>query len=194
MPRKKNSDPMDYSADQLTLVCKKCGGKKVHTVIFVKVVVHHLRCTTCQTVRAFQLEKGVSDEVFDATALDLEAVRVQADQKAIHPYNSRVRFSDGEFISHQTFGEGYVLAVYHPPVKMVVLFADRSRILVCGAWSRAESERAADMDSEVPDEDDQTPDGNKATCPTCGRKVHPYNLSRTTDGKTTNGCTFCVLG
>lgn len=193
MPRKKNLDLMD-SADQLTLVCKKCGAKKPHTVTFVKVVVHHLRCTACQTVRAFQLEKGVSDEVFDATALDLEALQVQAVQKTIHPYNSRVRFSDGEFINHQAFGEGYVLAVRHPPVKMVVLFADRSRLLVCGACSRAESAQAEDMDFELPDDDDQSPDGDKATCPKCKRKVHPYNLNRNADGKTTNGCTFCVLG
>jgi hypothetical protein len=72
---------------------------------------------------------------------------------------------------------------------MVVLFADRSRLLVCGTWSRRELEESEN--SSGPQETEESSGDGKATCPKCGRKVHPYNLNRTSDGKDTTGCTFC---
>jgi hypothetical protein len=98
--------------------------------------------------------------------------------------------------------------VYHPPVKMAVLFADKSRLLVCGTWTRHESgctditagdplpvEPAMPLDSaSCTGEPTEFPEGNKATCPKCERTVHSYSLRRTADGKSTTGCTFCVLG
>jgi hypothetical protein len=208
MLRKKLKESRDYVPGPFSLVCNKCGGRRSHEISYLNVMVQHLRCQNCRTVRVYLSAEEFEEDGCSATALDFETLRTQVGQKEAFPYRPEGRFADGDFIMHQTFGEGYVLLVYQPPVKMAVLFADKSRLLTCGSCFRSESgftgipvgdtpvvEVAAQPEAASGTEEaDKGPEGDKATCPKCGRSVHPGKLNRSSDGKSTNGCTFCVLG
>jgi hypothetical protein len=114
---------------------------------------------------------------------------------------------------HPKFGEGYVLAVRSPPVKMEVLFDDHNRLLVCGRASIIGVPEDEDHDSsqgEVVRSDERSravrakpesaplagderalsSDDEPSKCPVCGCTVHPFNLARALDGRIV-GCLRC---
>jgi hypothetical protein len=64
--------------------------------------------------------------------LEYEDVVKPLGTQAPHPYSPKETFTDGQLIEHKKFGVGYVLSVQQPPVKVSVLFADATRLLVCG--------------------------------------------------------------
>lgn len=199
--------PLELVPCKITVVCRKCGAKRAHEVMYVNVIVRHLQCQTCRSVRVYLQATDIGDEDDKLTAIDLKTIQLQPGQKTPYPYNPKDRFAVGEFILHQTFGDGYVLALYHPPVKMAVLFADKSRLLACGSWTKHDIKCLDGTTGDPPPLEPATqpggtscneppseiPVGNKATCPGCGRMVNPQDLRRSTDGKSTAGCTFCVL-
>jgi hypothetical protein len=55
--------------------------------------------------------------------------------KDLVAYDTQGSYAHGQYITHSKYGEGYVLDVFGPPMKMSVLFADRIRLHVCGSDS-----------------------------------------------------------
>ncbi len=125
---------------EFTFHCTICKGATLHRVTYLaQDSVHHLRCLSCKKVQAYQLEEEGA-EGLKAKLLDHEALMQQRSSHEAHPYLPKDSFAAGEFIEHKTFGEGYVLNVHWPPVKMSVLFAEETRVLVCGGSSGPELE------------------------------------------------------
>jgi hypothetical protein len=67
--------------------------------------------------------------------LDHAALTKRRHSKSLKTYSTKKAYTDGQYLNHPKFGEGYILGVSSPPSKMEVLFADRKRVLVCGPGS-----------------------------------------------------------
>jgi hypothetical protein len=131
----------------------------------------------------------------------------------LQAYRESDPFSDGQYVEHATFGQGYVMAILWPPRKMEVLFGDRTRVMLCGQGSAP----ASAMASTKPDKTKRAPTASTrrmargfsprasagsatvlapravtgpTTCPMCKRTVHPLNLAVATDGRVV-GCMYC---
>ncbi len=184
--------------------CTICEGATLHRVTYVQGSVHHLRCLSCKKVQAYLLEEEGGVEGLKAKLLDHEALMQQRSSHDARPYLPKDLFVAAEFIEHKTFGAGYVLNVHWPPVKMSVLFAEKTRVLVCGGSTGPELEPGATSGpSDFARPDSQTPTGSgpgnekagvsgdkTVTCPKCGKNLHTHNLHRTPAGKIV-GCMYC---
>jgi len=142
---------------------------------------------------------------------DYTALMERRGSRALCTYSTTGAYTEGQYIMHPKFGEGYVLAVRSPSVKMEVLFEDMRRLLVCGsiigarteeedAQPQEESERSDKRSFTVSERREYGPlAGPKALrpsadvpfkCPVCGRVVNPFNLARSLDGRIL-GCFHC---
>ena len=199
------------------ICCPSCGKEVPHNVIYAGGRVHHLRCSVCKDVNVFVLEEPAGPqkggEERKAVPQEYAAVMERRGSRVLHAYSTTGPYTEGQYIMHPKFGEGYVLAVRSPPVKMAVLFEDQKPLLVCGRGSIIGVPEEEDHDSsqgeEVrPDErsrvaqpkrasaplpsDEATrpPHDEPSKCPVCGCTVHPFNLARALDGRIV-GCLRC---
>jgi len=199
------------------ICCPSCGKEFPHNVIYAASRVHHLRCSVCKDVNVFVLEEPAGaqegDQERKVVPQEYAAVMERRGSKALCAYSTTGTYTEGQYIMHPKFGEGYVLAVRSPPVKMEVLFEDHNRMLVCGRGSIVgvpeEEDRESSQGEEVrPDERSRAAQpkhasaplaGKEATrpphdepskCPVCGCTAHPFNLARALDGRIV-GCLRC---
>jgi hypothetical protein len=154
-------------------------------------------------VDAFDFEKPSKEEKTTAPALlNHELLMERSKPGKMVTYSTTRAYADGQYLKHSKFGVGYVLIVRDPAVKMVVLFADQKRLMVCeiGPSNEAtepEASRDTPPKTAKPSEsqesiqsDSSKSDKGTVECPVCGKKVHPYNLSQNPRGKVL-GCMFC---
>jgi hypothetical protein len=67
--------------------------------------------------------------------LDFADIGNPHSQDELEPYRTTSAFQPTDFFQHVTFGVGYVVAIFSPPTKMEVKFADKVRLLACGPGS-----------------------------------------------------------
>lgn len=124
----------------IEVVCKTCKKKCTHNIVHVNDGVHHFRCSACGAAEVYsfkKLEKG--KEMFERQ--NHAAMMERRPLESISTYSARQSFENGQYLRHPNFGEGYVIALTSPPTKMVVLFGDRKRVLLCGLGSTEEKKR-----------------------------------------------------
>lgn len=123
----------------LELRCSSCRQSAVHDVTYASESLRHLRCRECRAVNVYVFEAldetGTSYTRVDAVLQGHPAVMQQRGAQDLLPYDTTGSYAQGQYIVHSTYGEGYVLDVFGPPMKMSVLFADRVRLHVCGSGS-----------------------------------------------------------
>ena len=199
------------------ICCPSCGKEVPHNVIYTGRRILHLRCSVCKDVNVFVLEEPAGTqkggEERKAVPQEYAAVMERRGSRVLHAYSTTGPYTEGQYIMHPKFGEGYVLAVRSPPVKMEVLFEDHKPLLVCGRGSiigvleeedhdssqgeevrPAERSRVAQPKRASPplpsDEATRPPHDEPSKCPVCGCTVHPFNLARALDGRIV-GCLRC---
>jgi hypothetical protein len=129
------------------------------------------------------------------SSLDCVSILERQGSKSSKPYSIKKDFTDGDYISHSKFGNGYVLTVV-PPNKMEVLFEDEKKLLICGPGSKSGATAVTKPKKKTPKKKTarkkaEAPSGDEPVkCPICGATVHPYNLSRNPEGQIV-GCMNC---
>jgi hypothetical protein len=214
---------INHVTAELEVTCCSCGEKATHEVTYSSEPIHHLRCSACRAVNAYRFvgpEGGAGDGASDklrGVLQDHEELMQQQGSRDLQAYRTTADYKDGQYIEHAKFGRGYVLAIFGPPMKMEVLFADRKRLHVCGPGSinsaaTARKRRARGTGSakagkagsaSKPTRKKGRPrggagDGASKTssggapvaCKVCGRKVHPANLLYSVKGVIV-GCMYC---
>ena len=190
--------------------CPACNKVRSHQSLFSSDTVEHLRCSECNSIGVFVFEM-VDDEKDDGdkkqklTPLDHAALIERRGSKAMAAYSIKKVYTDGDYLRHSQFGDGYVIAIV-PPQKMEVLFADGRKVLICspgsisgmskqlassstkksksGKVKKISTAKRANLYSSAESED------KPVKCPKCGNTVHPYNLSRNPKGRIVE-CTHC---
>ncbi len=121
------------------ICCPSCGKEVPHNVIYTGRRILHLRCSVCKDVNVFVLEKPAGaqegDQERKVVPQEYAAVMERRGSRVLHAYSTTSAYTEGQYIIHPKFGEGYVLAVRSPPVKMEVLFEGPKPLLVCGRGS-----------------------------------------------------------
>jgi hypothetical protein len=129
----------------LEIKCTSCRQNAVHEVTYSNEPIYHLRCRECRVVNAYVFE--ASDETgktyakVDAVLQDHGAVMQQRGPQDVLAYDTTGSYAHGQYIAHSKYGEGYILEVFGPPMKMSVLFSDRIRLHVCGSGSTSSTEQ-----------------------------------------------------
>ena len=165
----RSRDVVTQTVTTSVICCPSCGKEVPHNVIYAAGRVHHLRCFVCKDVNVFVLEepagaqKGGQER--EAVPQDYAAVMERRGSKALCAYSTTGTCTEGQYIMHPKFSEGYVLAVRSPTVKMEVLFEDHKRLLVFGRGSII----------GVPEEEDHESSQGEA--------VNPDKLSRVAQPK-----------
>lgn len=193
----------------LTAFCPSCERECPHNVIYAERKIHHLRCSACKIVNVFVYEEPEGAHM--GVPQDYSALMQRRGSRALCTYSTTGAYTEGQYIRHPKFGEGYVLAVRSPPVKMEVFFEDMKRLLVCGSILGARKEEEAEPsqgDVVKPgkrsravrakresgplanDEASRPPRDLLLKCTVCGCAVHPLNLARSPDGRIV-GCIRC---
>jgi hypothetical protein len=123
----------------LEIKCTSCRQNAVHEVTYSSEPIHHLRCRECRVVSVYVFEEseetGKTYARVEAVLQDHAAVMQHRGSKDLVAYDTQGSYAHGQYITHSKYGEGYVLDVFGPPMKMSVLFADRIRLHVCGSDS-----------------------------------------------------------
>ena len=127
----------------LEIKCASCRQSAVHEVTYSSEAIHHLRCRECRVVSAYVFvepdDTGKTYTRVDAVLQDHAAVMQHRGSQDLLAYDTKGSYAHGQYIAHSKYGEGYVLDVFGPPMKMYVLFADRIRLHVCGSGSTSSS-------------------------------------------------------
>jgi len=119
-----------------------------------------------------------------ATLQDYAALMERRGSRALCPYSVVDAYTEGQYIAHPKFGEGYVLAMRTPPGKMEVLFEDKKRMLVCGRGSITGARK--EEEDEPPQEEAVGSDKrslvsrakSESAPPASDKVVHPSNDRR----------------
>ena len=125
--------------------CSFCEEQCSQIVCFSSGSLEHRRCSGCGkiSVFAFVTVKSAGGErgKKEWKAIDYPEI---IKRRPIDPpdlYLPQSDYSDGDYISHPQFGDGYVLAVLSPR-RMRVLFAEKRMLLVCGSGSTPGKKKA----------------------------------------------------
>jgi len=81
-----------------------------------------------------------------AVLQDHAALMQHRGSQELHAYQITGTYAHGQYIAHSKYGEGYILDVLGPPMKMQVLFADKKRLHVCGSASIASAQPTTRME------------------------------------------------
>jgi hypothetical protein len=188
--------------------CPTCAKTCSHKILLSSGSIEHLRCSECGKVGVFAFEmvdgKGEGEKKKKRSSIDYAALMERRGSKKSNPYSIKKDYTDGDYLSHPKFGDGYVLTVL-PPNKMKVLFADEKKLLICGPGSKSGKTKMTGQ-KKSPKNSKQTdtnakkittrkkvaaPSGDEPVdCPICGATVHPYNLSKDPEGQVV-GCMNC---
>lgn len=205
----------------LEIRCSSCGQSAAHEITYASEPVHHLRCGECRAVDAYVLdvleEPGASGKTrkyakVNAVLQDHAALMHHRGSQELHAYHTTGTYVNGQYIAHSKYGDGYILNVLGPPMKMEVLFADKKRLHVCGSGSTSSVSLATarKMQRSKPAKQrksEKAPRRNRPRrskeggnngpsraepmkCPVCGHIVHPFNLLRNVN-KLVVGCMHC---
>jgi len=194
------------------VTCATCG--KHLEIAYAGIELCRLRCAFCGAIHAYRFEitpgraKG-SPRV--AIFQDHHALMDLRGTNLLQAYHGSDPFSDGQYVEHATFGQGYVMAIMSPPAKMEVLFGDRKRVMLCGQGSAASKAPApkspgnpkrasAPPPRKMPrrklllqdsaDAGSPRAASGPVTCPVCKQTVHPFNLAVAAGGRVI-GCMYC---
>ncbi|MCP4605030.1 MAG: hypothetical protein GY847_31660 [Proteobacteria bacterium] len=194
--------------------CISCKEQCSHVITYTGNKIHHFHCSACGAVNAYFLEESAGKKKKSNNKgveyLDYEALTKLRGSKPFNVYSATQAFTDGQYIKHPKFGEGYVLAVSSPPTKMEVFFADQRRMLACGPGSTSGAPKAkpSSDSSEKPSKASPPPKAKRVKapktkkltsthpsdepveCPKCGQVVHPYNIDKNPQGRIV-GCMRC---
>ncbi len=193
----------------LRVKCPACAKICSHKILFSNGGIEHLRCSECEKVGIFAFEmvdgKKEGEKKKTLSSLDYVALMERRGSKPSSPYSIKKNYTDGNYLSHPKFGDGYVLTVL-PSNKMEVLFADEKKLLICGPGSKSGTTKMTRQKKSTPKNSEQTDTNTKKTtarkkkaapsgdgpteCPICGATVHPYNLTKTPQGQIV-GCMNC---
>jgi hypothetical protein len=124
--------------------CTKCKLVLAHTVItMVGAKPRRVKCNTCEGEHNYRSEKPVSkaavqkpEKVKKAkaptkrTRQSWSEIMQEASGKPHKAYSMSGSFGEGDWIEHSTFGLGCVQS-FTPPNKIVVRFADSTKMLTC---------------------------------------------------------------
>ncbi len=112
--------------------CSGCAETCSHKVLFSSDGIEHLRCSECGKVGVFVFEmvdgKEEGKKKKKRSSLDCISILERRGSKSSKPYSIKKDYTDGDYIRHSKFGNGYVLTVV-PPNKMQVLFEDEKKVL-----------------------------------------------------------------
>jgi hypothetical protein len=189
--------------ETMEICCDSCGKTSLPSVTYEVDLIKHLCCAGCGNVDAFDFERPNTKKKKAAPVLlNHEVLMERSKPGKLVSYSTQSAYSSGQYLEHAKFGAGYVLNVRNPASKMVVLFEDQKRLLVCEPGPRSDATEKATSDIEQresakPNKRAKSSkvrasksDEEPRTCPVCGKEVHPYNLTQNPKGKVT-GCTFC---
>jgi hypothetical protein len=147
----------------------------------------------------------------NAVLQDHAALMQHRGSQELRAYCTTGSYTDGQYVEHTKFGEGYVLDILGPPMKMEVLFADRKRLLVCGPGSTSSAQQTKERkaqrgkpqkpaksakasrkgrpkrSAEGRESKNSASSGEPVKCPVCG---HTANLLRNVNGLIV-GCIHC---
>ena len=145
---------INHATADLELTCSSCGEMTTHEVTYSNEPVHHLRCCECRVVSAYLivvLEDSVAGRKrkyakVSAVLQDHAALMRHRGSQELHAYQITGTYAHGQYIAHNKYGEGYILDVLGPPMKMQVLFADKKRLHVCGSASIASAQPTTRME------------------------------------------------
>ena len=196
---------MEFGNDTQT-DCISCNEKCPHNIVFAGDSIVHLRCSECKVVNAFVLDKTKGKKKVNRKKgkhLDHAALLERQGSEPFKTYSASGTFTDGQYLNHLKFGEGYVLAVSSPPEKMGVLFADTRRMLACGPESTSGAQIANPFNGSLAKprkasprprakifRAESLPSDEPVECPRCGQVVHPYNINKDPKGRVV-GCMRC---
>lgn len=195
---------MEYSSE-LMIKCLTCAKTCSHATVFCSDEgIEHLCCSECGKVNLFASVLDTTEKETrgkkNRISVDHAALMERRKSKPFKPYSVNKDYTDGEYLDHPTFGNGYVISVC-PPKKMDVLFASERKRLLCGPGSTAAAPKAAESNrkpkaavkktgnvvkkkvSPKTEISSTSTTGDKPVkCPKCGSIIHPYNLYRNTKG------------
>jgi hypothetical protein len=122
----------------LKVTCPACAKACSHKVLFSGGSIEHRHCSECQNIGVFASEMGEEDEEGKKkkkwTSIDYAALMERQGSRKPVKYSIKKAYTDGDYMSHPSFGAGYVLNVL-PPHKMEVLFEESKKLLACGPGS-----------------------------------------------------------
>jgi len=188
--------------DTLEIRCGSCGKTSQPSVTYEVDLIKHLCCSGCGNVDAFEFEQPDEEKKRAAPVLlNHEDLMERSKPGKLASYSTTRGYCDGQYLEHSKFGAGYVLIVRAPPVKMVVLFEDQKRLLVCEPGPSSDTTKNATSKKKRKPAKPRKPtksqdagslksDEGPVKCPVCGKEVHPYNLTRNPQGKVL-GCMYC---
>ena len=120
--------------------CPVCAKICSHQVLFSDEGVEHLRCSECEKIGVFAFElvegKKEGEKKKKRSSIDHAALMERRGSETSNPCAIKKAYTDGDYLSHPKFGDGYVLTVV-PPNKMEVLFAEEKKLLICGPGSKS---------------------------------------------------------
>ena len=204
----------------LEIRCDSCRETAAHEVTYASEPIHHLRCGACRAVNAYVVEepeeagKRRKFTKLNAVLQDHAALMQHRGCQELQAYCTTGSYTDGQYVDHTKFGEGYVLDILGPPMKMAVLFADKRRLLVGGPGSTSSAQRTKERkaqrgkpvrsakpakvsrrgrpkrSTEGRESEKSSSSGEPVKCPVCGHTVHPFNLLQTSKGQIA-GCMYC---
>jgi hypothetical protein len=179
--------------------CPACAKVCSHKILFSDGGIEHRLCSECENVGVFACKmvdgKEEGEKKKKWSPIDYATLMERQGSETPNPYSIKNDYTDGDYLSHPKFGDGYVLTVL-PPNKMMVMFEDERKMLVCGPGSKTGAAKMTGAKKKSPkkkttSERAETPTGNEPIkCPRCGATVHPYNISKNPKGKTI-GCMHC---
>jgi hypothetical protein len=123
--------------------CTKCKLVLAHTIIALQgAKPRRVHCNTCNGEHNYRATKPVAKAAAKKadkpakkattkkTRQSWEEVMQEASAKPHKKYSMSGSFGEGDWIEHATFGLGCV-QTFTPPNKIMVRFADSTRLLVC---------------------------------------------------------------
>jgi Zn ribbon nucleic-acid-binding protein len=180
--------------------CPACTITCSHKLIFSNDGIEHLCCSECGKVGVFavEMEDGKEEDEKrkkELSFIDYVSVMERRGSKPSNPYSIKKAFTNGDYLGHSKFGDGYVVTVL-PPNKMMVMFEDEKRLLICGPDSKSGATKMTaakkkTSKEKTTQEKSAASSGNEPMkCPRCGASVHLYNISKNPKGKIV-GCMHC---
>jgi hypothetical protein len=191
----------------LKFKCPECDKTCSQKLLFSDSGIEHWRCFECDKVGVFEAdEKEEGGKKQKRSSIDCAALLERRGSSPSKPYSTKESYTDGDYLSHPKFGDGYVLIVVSPN-KIEVLFLDGKKLLICGPGSKSAVQKIAEQKtgSQKSKKSDNRTNTTKekstkkaATssedgameCPKCGLTVNVYNLSKNPKGKVV-GCMHC---
>jgi Zn ribbon nucleic-acid-binding protein len=114
----------------LSAICPACNEQSSHSVSFEDKLIRHIRCDSCGVLHACASKGSFYAGIHPLDFAELTKLAT-VEAGAIPAYHSGTTFHPADLLEHPTLGVGYVAAVLSPPNKMEVIFADKTRVLVC---------------------------------------------------------------